>query len=74
MKKLAVILSSVALLGLAACEGETTAVEEPVVTDADDTGVDPVDTDVEAAPVTGGAAEAAPGTDEEVLEEEVGVE
>ena len=59
-------LCAIAAIGVAACQGETTEVEQPVVTDAVDTGVDPIDTDQEAAPAVGGAAAVAPGTEADV--------
>jgi hypothetical protein len=68
MTKLAIHFGLPTALALAACSGETTEVEQPVVTDADDTGVDPIDTDQEAAPATGGAATVAPGTEGDVGE------
>lgn len=66
MGRIHLLLSACAALTLAGCSGETTQAEQPVVTDADDTGVDPIDTDQEAAPVTGGAAAVAPGTEADV--------
>ena len=66
MRYFKLLLALPLAIGVAACEGETTEVEQPVVTDAVDTGIDPIDTDQEAAPAVGGAAVGAPGTEADV--------